>query len=273
MMIICLLQVAYWGTLLVTEAAPEGAPPVKPSRGEALAGTPDRAGETAPPVAPPSSEPAPRSDDEDGDATREGIRRLGGEAEGVVEVANLVYAGTKSSQCFSDHFLVKAEKESTISTSRRFHAVKLDSGEVFDFPLVIMTGEGDFQFSAGERKRLREFVRRGGLLLASAGCSSEEWDRAFRREMELSFSDVSLESIGLDHPLFAMVYDVTELRAKHGDPRPLEGMTFDGRLGVVYSRDGLNDTEHAQGCCCCGGNELTNADEINVNVLAYSLLY
>ncbi len=38
-------------------------------------------------------------------------RQSGGEPDGIVQVANLVYAGTKSSRCFSDHFLIKAEKE------------------------------------------------------------------------------------------------------------------------------------------------------------------
>ena len=59
-------------------------------------------------------------------------RQVGGEADSVVQVANLIYAGVKSSQCFSDHFLAAAEKDSTISTSRRFHAVKLSS----DAPVV-----------------------------------------------------------------------------------------------------------------------------------------
>ena len=74
-------------------------------------------------------------------------RNVGGEPDGVVQVANLVYAGSKSSKCFSDHFLIKAEKESAISTSRRFHAVKLDSADVYGFPLLIMTGEGAFQLT------------------------------------------------------------------------------------------------------------------------------
>src|SRR6266850_8553939 len=65
----------------------------------------------------------------------------GGEAGGVVQVANLIYAGTKTSKCFADHFLAEAEKVSTISTSKRFHTVKLSSEEMFEFPLVIMTGE------------------------------------------------------------------------------------------------------------------------------------
>ena len=34
--------------------------------------------------------------------------QLGGEPESIVQVANLIYAGTKSSKCFSDHFLAKA---------------------------------------------------------------------------------------------------------------------------------------------------------------------
>src|SRR5437868_1768800 len=62
----------------------------------------------------------------------------GGESDGVVQVANLIYAGTKTSKCFSDHFLAEAEKDSAISTSRRLHSVKLSSGELFEFPLVIM---------------------------------------------------------------------------------------------------------------------------------------
>jgi hypothetical protein len=215
--------------------------------------------------------------DKKADAQNSGIvpepKQVGGEADSVVQVANLVYAGVKSSQCFSDHFLVIAEKESAISTSRRFHAVKLGSDEVFGHPLVIMTGEGTFELTARERTNLRQFIERGGLLLASAGCSSPEWDRAFRREMSTVFPQTPLQAIGMQHPLFHTVYDITELKAKHGTPRPVEGVTLGGRLGVVYSQDGLNDTAHAQGCCCCGGNEITNCIQVNVNILAYALLF
>lgn len=200
-------------------------------------------------------------------------KHAGGETESIVQVGNLVYAGTKSSKCFSDQFLVLAEKESAISTSRRFHAVKLASDELFDFPLVIMTGEGAFTLTDTERSNIKRYVEHGGFLLASAGCSSVDWDRAFRREMVLIFPETLLQPLGMEHPVFHTVKDVIELRAKHGKPRPLEGITIGGRLGVLYSQDGLNDTPHTQGCCCCGGNEILNAVDVNVNILAYSLLY
>ena len=198
---------------------------------------------------------------------------VGGETGSVVQVANLVYAGSKSSECFADHFLIRAENESTISTSRRFHAVKLSSDEIYNFPLLIMTGEGDFVLGASERTNLLAYLKRGGFLLASAGCSSTEWDRSFRREMASLFEDNELKKLEMDHAVFHTVYDVDKLSAKHGKPRPLEGISIGQRLSVLYSQDGLNDTSHTQGCCCCGGNEITNAELVNVNILAYTLSF
>jgi hypothetical protein len=200
-------------------------------------------------------------------------KQVGGEPNGVVQVANLVYAGTKTSTCFSDHFLAQAEKDSHISTSRRFHAVKLAGDELFEFPLVIMTGEGAFELPDAERQNLRRFVENGGMLIASASCSSPDWDRSFRAEMAKVFPDHGMAALGMDHPVFHTVYDIGELKAKHGVPRPLEGVSVGGRLGVIYSQDGLNNTANTQGCCCCGGNEITNCEQVNVNILAYALLY
>lgn len=197
---------------------------------------------------------------------------VGGESSSTIKVANLVYAGTKTSECFSDHFLRRAEESSSITTSRRLHSVKLASDEIYNFPMLIMNGEGEFTLLSQERDNLRRFIQRGGFLLASAGCSSKEWNQSFRREMATVFPEQSLQTIGMDHLVFHTVYDIGGLNAKHGTPQQLEGLHFGTRLGVLYSQDGLNDTHNTQGCCCCGGNEITNAEEINVNVLIYSLL-
>jgi hypothetical protein len=196
----------------------------------------------------------------------------GGEAESVVQVANVIYAGTKTSECFADHFLRRAEQSSSITTSRRLHSVKLADDEIFSFPMLIMTGEGAFTLLAEERENLRQFIERGGFLLASAGCSSEDWDRSFRSEMAAVFPEQKLDTLNIEHLVFHTAYEITKLEAKHGTPKPLVGLHFGTRLGVLYSQDGLNDTSNTHGCCCCGGNEITNAEEINVNILVYSLL-
>jgi hypothetical protein len=200
-------------------------------------------------------------------------KQVGGEDGSVVQVANLIYAGVKTSKCFSDHFLVRADKESAISTSRRFHSVKVSSEDLFQYPFVIMTGEGAFTMTRQERDNLKKYCEKGGFLLASAGCSSADWDRSFRREIGGIWPEAKLATVPMDHPLFHTVSDIKAVTTKHGKPNPLEGITINGKLAVLYSKDGLNDTAHTSGCCCCGGNEIANAEQINLNVLAYALSF
>ena len=43
---------------------------------------------------------------------------------------------------------------------------------------------------------------------------------------------------------------------------------------MVFTSDGLNDTGNAgANCCCCGANEIRNAKQVNVNLLAYALTH
>ena len=92
----------------------------------------------------------------------------------AVECANVIYAGTKSSVCFSEEFLSAVASETSISTSRKFRPVKLGERELFRFPFAVMTGEGTFALTEDERRNLKQYLEKGGFLLASAGCSSRE---------------------------------------------------------------------------------------------------
>jgi hypothetical protein len=198
----------------------------------------------------------------------------GAEKEGIVQCANVIYAGNKTSRCFADAFLTTLQQKTTIVTDRRFKPVKLDAKELFDFPFLVMTGEGDFRLHETERANLKAYFMGGGFLLASAGCSSKEWDAAFRREMKSLLPDHSMQAIGQDHAIFHTVYQIDKLDlAKSSGTASLEGVEVNGKFVLVYSRHGLNDTHNATGCCCCGGNEIRNSQEINVNIVAYALLH
>ena len=191
-----------------------------------------------------------------------------------IQCANLIYGGLHTSRCFSDEFLSAAQKQTTVATERRFKAVKLDSDELFQYPFVLITGEADFMFTAKERENLKKYCENGGFLLASAGCSSKSFDRAFRREIKAIFGEDALKDIAMDHPIFRTVTEVKELKLHHPDPgAKLMGMEKKGKMVMVYSPHGLNDTEHSEGCCCCGGNEISNSLEINVNILVYALCH
>jgi len=190
-----------------------------------------------------------------------------------VQCANLIYAGAKTSQCFSDKFLDIVDRETNIRTEKKFQPVKLSEEGLFDYPFALMTGEGNFTLLEPERKILRDYLTRGGFLLASASCSSDEWNRSFRVEIQKVFPDKKMERLDVSHPLFRTVFDIQSLRLKSGGTGVLEGLEHNGKIVLIYSSEGLNDTPDVEGCCCCGGNEVSNAKEVNVNIFTYALTH
>jgi len=170
--------------------------------------------------------------------------------EGAVQCGNLIYAGTKTSECFSDEFLTTVQQKTSVSTERRFKAVKMSSDELFKFPFVIMTGEGDFSLTGKERENLKKYLDNGGFLLASPSCSDEDWAKAFEREIKRIYVDNSMTDIKQDHGLFKTIFTINELKCKSGKTTKLQGITVNEKLVVCYTPDGLNDTSHTEGCCC-----------------------
>lgn len=170
--------------------------------------------------------------------------------EGAVECANLIYAGTKTSRCFSDEFLSTVQMKTSIATERRFKPVKLASDELFKFPFVIMTGEDDFTLTSKERENLKKYLENGGFMLASPGCSNTAWATAFRREIKRIFGNGSLKDIPMNHELFSTIFTIKELKLSHGGNGKLQGITHNNKLVVAFASDGLNDTSNTEGCCC-----------------------
>ncbi len=191
----------------------------------------------------------------------------------LLQCGNLIYAGNRSSVCFADRFLTDVADQTCLRVNRRFCPVRLDSEGVFDFPFCVMSGNEGFSLTEKERTQVRKFLAQGGFLLVSPGCSDEKWDRCFRQEIKVCFPDNALRKIPMTHPIFSIVNPIPRLTDKHGRLVALEGLELNGRLVLVYSKEGLNDVEHATGCCCCGGNEISNPVRVNVNVFTYAVVY
>lgn len=194
--------------------------------------------------------------------------------QGLVRVAMLTY-GTerKTSVCFADHFLRQVAHETEINVDRAFTGIDLASEELFAFPFAVMTGEGAFELTEVEIANARRFLTSGGFLLASSGCSNSAWNASMKRALKQILPDAELKEIDLGHEVFHTIYDIKRLDAKRRSSNPeIFAIEIDARLRVIYSPEGLNDTQNAGGgCCCCGGNEIRNAADINANILAYAL--
>lgn len=219
----------------------------------------------APPPLPPST--PDRTAERDPQAARPQVR-----------VAHLVYGeAEQSTVCFSAGYLTVLDRNTTLQVDRLPARVPLGDDRVFDFPFAVMSGEGDFSLTEHEIETLRTWLETGGFLLASAGCSDPQWDAAFRREFARVYAAETypLVEVGADHEVFRVVFDIAGLQTRQpGEPARLEGLSLDGRLCVLYSPQGLNDSGNAGGgCCCCGGSEIRHAKYLNANALAYTLLH
>jgi hypothetical protein len=190
-----------------------------------------------------------------------------------LQCGNLVYAGNKSSICFADKFLSDVAAATNLNVGRNFVPVKLESDNVFDFPFCVWSGEESFTLTKKERENLRRYLLHGGFILSSPGCSDPNWDTALRRELQLIFPELKMVRLPMSHPIFSTVHRIARLTDKKGHEAFVEGMEVNGRIVMIYSKDGLNDVSNAKGCCCCGGNMIVEAVLVNVNVFTYALLY
>lgn len=193
---------------------------------------------------------------------------------GLINCAILTYGQGKTGRCFSNEFLSLTSRETNIRCNPKFVSTLLESAELFECPFAVMTGEGAFELTEAQRVNLRNYLESGGFVIASAGCSSEEWQASFRRELEKVFPELPLRRLDMGHPVFHTVYDIKELRCKGAHQAHLEGLELDGKIVLIFSPDGLNDTGKAgPRCCCCGGNEIQNSRQMNVNLLSYTLTH
>ncbi len=191
-----------------------------------------------------------------------------------IRCGNLVYSGEQSSVCFADHFLSVVAQETGIAVEPHFAKVRLDDGELFSTPFCIFSGTGNFTLNEEEIENFRKYVRNGGFIVASPGCSDKEWIQSFGRAFKTAFPDDELEKIPMGHEIFSVVNEVTSLNLRKRTGRTeLQGLHVGGRLALVFSPDGLNDVRRAGGCCCCGGAEIEESVQVNVNLLVYALLY
>jgi hypothetical protein len=110
----------------------------------------------------------------------------------------------------------------------------------------VWSGEDTFLLTTKDRDNLRRYLLGGGsfseprLLGCELGCGA-------RKELKLAFPEHQLVKIPMSHPIFSTVKQISRLTDKHG-ASPTEGLEINGRLVMIYSKDGLNDVENAKGC-------------------------
>jgi hypothetical protein len=94
-------------------------------------------------------------------------------------------------------------------------AVNLDAGDdVFNWPYLMVTMPSNWDLTDDQVIKLREYLLRGGFLLADSFFGSQEWD-CFMESMIRVFPDRQIVEVPDAHALFNVVYDFSERTQIH----------------------------------------------------------
>lgn len=87
--------------------------------------------------------------------------------------------------------------------------LELTDPELVHYPFIYMLECGRLVFSDAEVEVLRRYLLNGGFLMVDDFWGAAEWDN-FYEEIKRVFPDREPVELGLDHPVFHMVFDLKE---------------------------------------------------------------
>lgn len=107
--------------------------------------------------------------------------------------------------------------------------------DLFNYPLLHMTGHGNVIFSPGEAENLRKYLIAGGFLHISDNYGMDEY---VRREMSKVFPGIEFVELPFTHPIYHQHYNFPNGLPKihkHDDRDPQGlGIIYEGRLVCFY---------------------------------------
>lgn len=127
--------------------------------------------------------------------------------------------------------------------------IEASSIDIFNFPIVFMTGHGNVVFSEDNLDNLRNYLISGGFLHIS---DNYGMDTYLRRELKKLFPNTTLQEIPYNHPIFHQTFKFEEGLPKiheHDQKAPQAfGLFYKGRLICFYDyecdlSDGWEDEE------------------------------
>jgi hypothetical protein len=119
--------------------------------------------------------------------------------------------------------------------SKNPQTVTVNSQDIFNFPMLFMTGHGNVFFSDDEAKNLKNYLISGGFLHIS---DNYGLDKFIRKELKKVFPELDLQEIPSNHPIYNQTFKFPEGMPKihEHDKKNAQGfgLFHEGRLIVFY---------------------------------------
>lgn len=113
--------------------------------------------------------------------------------------------------------------------------VEAGSQEIFNYPLVHMTGHGNVIFNMQEAENLRNYLMAGGFLHIS---DNYGMDQFVRLQMKKVFPEIDFVELPFNHPIYHQKFDfpngLPKIHEHDNKPPKGFGLIYEGRLVCFY---------------------------------------
>ncbi len=166
------------------------------------------------------------------------------------------------------------QEHTSINVRPTFEYVDIGSDNIFQYPLLLLTGHGNISLTESDARRLRSYLESGGFLYID---DDYGLDTAIRREMRKVFPDQEFQELPFSHPIYHSFFQfpngLPKIHEHDGKPPRGFGMfTRQKRLCVYYTyetnpTDGWADaTAHND-----PPEKREEAFKIGTNIIVYAL--
>lgn len=130
-----------------------------------------------------------------------------------------------------------------------YATVDVGSAEIFNYPLLHMTGHGNVLFSDAEAENLRNYLIGGGFLHADDNYGMEPYIRVAMKKV---FPELEMIELPFSHPIFHQTFEfkngLPKIHEHDGKAPQAFGLFWEGRLVFLFTYecdlgDGWEDPE------------------------------
>lgn len=128
-----------------------------------------------------------------------------------------------------------SNNNSKASISKNIATVNSDDEDIFNYPIIFVTGHGNIFFSNDDINNLRNYLKSGGFMHIS---DNYGFDKYIRRELKKLFPEIDLKEIPKNHPIFNQTFSFKNGLPKihEHDKKPPQGLGlfYNNRLVLFY---------------------------------------
>lgn len=128
------------------------------------------------------------------------------------------------------------DKQTNIPVEPKYVYVDLASDNLFQYPMIYLTGHGNLKFSDSEILKLRTYLQNGGFLYIDDDYGLDEY---IREEMRKVFPNQEFAELPFSHGIYSIHFNFPNgLPKVHEHDKKLPsgyGLFYNGRLCVFYT--------------------------------------